>query len=125
MAGMRSAWRHLLRRQHGLPVGLWLLLLSANAVQVVASTHWHSSTVTLAARADSGSPAPAAPDGVDHDGCLLCQVAAHAGTAAPPPAPWALFTVLESSSASLQANQPAGPRPRPAHSWQGRAPPLA
>jgi hypothetical protein len=122
---MRSTWRHLLRRQHGLPVALWLLLLlSANALQVVAATHWHNSAVAVAAESGSAPHAPL-PDGIDHDGCLLCQVAAQAGTAAPPPAPWTLYTVLESRSASLQAIQPATPQLRPSHSWQGRAPPLA
>jgi len=122
---MRPSWRHLLRRKHGLPVALWLLLLlSANALQVVAATHWHSTAIS--AVADSG-PAPhsPAPDGIDHDGCLLCQVAAHAGNAAPPPSPWALYTVIESRSAALQALPPAPPPLRPAHSWQGRAPPRA
>jgi len=115
---------HPLRRKHGLPVGLWLLLLlSANALQVVAATHWHSTAISAAVIGDAGPHAPA-PDGADHDGCLLCQVAAHAGMAAPPPAPWALFTVLESRSASLQVARPAVPLLRPAHSWQGRAPPL-
>jgi hypothetical protein len=120
---MRFSWRHLLRRKHGLPVALWLLLLlSANALQVVAATHWHSTA--LAAVAESGAaPHAPAPDGIDHDGCLLCQVAAHVGAAAAPPSPWALFTVIESRSAALQAIQPAVPLLRPAHSWQGRAPP--
>jgi hypothetical protein len=120
---MRHAWSQLLRRKHGLPVGLWLLLLlSANALQIVAATHWHSNAISVAASSGSAPHAPA-PDGTDHDGCLLCQVAAHAGTAAPPPAPWALFTVLESRSASLQVVHPAAALLRPSHSWQGRAPP--
>lgn len=122
---MRHALRNLLRRRHGLPVALWLLLLlSANALQVVAATHWHSTAISAAAVPGAAPHAPA-PDGIDHDGCLLCQVAAHAGSVAPPPAPWALFTVLESHATSLQVSQPAAPRLRPSHSWQGRAPPLA
>lgn len=122
---MRLSWRHLLRRKHGLPVALWLLLLlSANALQVVAATHWHSTAISVAAGAGPAPHSPT-PDGIDHDGCLLCQVAAHAGNAAPPPSPWALYTVIESRSASLQALQPAAPLLRPAHSWQGRAPPRA
>lgn len=123
---MHRVLRTLLRRRQGLPVALWLLLLlSANALQVVAATHWHSHAVSVAASTGS-APAPApSPDGIDHDGCLLCQVAAHAGSSAPPPAPWALYTVLESQSASLQVLLPAPPLLRPAHAWQGRAPPLA
>jgi hypothetical protein len=118
---MGASWNHLLRRRHGLPIALWLLLLlSANALQVVAANHWHSNAIAVAA--DAGS-APHVPDGIDHDGCLLCQVAAHAGSSAPPPAPWALFCVIESSAASLQVALPADPRLLPSHSWQGRAPP--
>jgi hypothetical protein len=121
---MRFSWRHLLRRRQGLPVALWLLLLlSANALQVVAATHWHSAAISAVADTGAAPHAPA-PDGIDHDGCLLCQIAAHAGTAAPPPSPWALFTLIESRSASLQVVDRAAPRPRPTHSWQGRAPPL-
>lgn len=119
---MRSLWRNLLRRRHGLPVALWLLLgLSATGLQGLAATHWHNAAVATLASAGTDHPIPA--DGVDHDGCLLCQVAAHAGTAAPPPAPWVLFTVTESHAASLQLVQPAAPLRRPSHAWQGRAPP--
>ena len=122
---MRISWRHLLRRQHGLPVALWLLLLlSANALQLVAATHWHNTAISAVASSGSAPHAPT-PEGSDHDGCLLCQVAAHAGTAAPPPSPWALYTVTESRSAAVQAVQPVAPLLRPAHSWQGRAPPRA
>ena len=121
---MRSTWRHLQRRQHGLPVALWLLLLlTANALQVVSATHWHSTAIESAAGSAS-SPHLPLPDGIDHDGCLLCQVAAHTGTGAPPPAPWALFTVVESQAASLLVSHPAALQPRPSHAWQGRAPPL-
>lgn len=121
---MRFSWSLLRRRKNGLPVALWLLLLlSANALQIVAATHWHNNVISAAATGDSAPHAPL-PDGIDHDGCLLCQIAAHAGAAAAPPAPWALFAVLESRSASLQVVQPAAPLLRPAHSWQGRAPPL-
>jgi hypothetical protein len=122
---MRATWRHLLRRRHGLPVALWLLLLlSANALQVVAASHWHGNAIAAVASTGPAPHAPA-PDGIDHDGCLLCQVAAHSGAAAPPPAPWSLYTVIESHAASLQDIQPAAPLLRPSHSWQGRAPPLA
>jgi hypothetical protein len=103
---MRSPWRHLLHRRNDLPVALWLLLLlTANALQVVSATHWHSTTI-------------------DHDGCLLCQVAAHTGSGAPPPAPWALFCVAASHAAELQVIHPAVPQSRASYSWQGRAPPL-
>jgi hypothetical protein len=122
---MRPFWRHLLHRKNGLPVAVWLLLLlSANALQVVAATHWHSTAVSAVA-VEGSAPHSPAPDGIDHDGCLLCQVAAHAGSAAPPPSPWALYTAIESRSASLQAIDLAAPRLGPTHSWQGRAPPLA
>ncbi len=122
---MRSLWRNLLRRRHGLPVAAWLLLvLSANALQAVAATHWHSSALAVAASAGTAPHAPA-PDGIDHDGCLLCQVAAHAGASAPPPAPWALAVVIESHSASLRVDPAAAPSAQPSHAWQGRAPPRA
>jgi hypothetical protein len=107
-----------------LKVGLWLLLLlSASALQVVAATHWHNNAISVAASTESVPHAPA-PDG-DRDGCLLCQVAAHAGTAAPPPAPWALFAVLETHAASLQSIHCAASLILASHAWQGRAPPLA
>jgi hypothetical protein len=121
---MRDAWRQLLRRRHGLPVAVWLLLLlCANALQVVAATHWHSNAIAIAAGSGS-APQPPAPDGVDHDGCLFCQVAAHSGASAPPTAPWALFTVIESRAGSLQFVPAATARLTPSHAWQGRAPPL-
>lgn len=120
---MGFSWSHLLRRRHGLPVALWLLLfLSANALQVVAATHWHSTAVSPVAGAGSPQPLPA-PDGLHQDDCALCQVAAHAGSSAPPPAPWSLYTIIESDAASLQVAQLAAPLPLPSHSWQGRAPP--
>jgi len=121
---MGSSWSHLLRRRHGLPVALWLLLfLSANALQVVAATHWHSTTVSPVAGAASPQPPP--PDGLHQDDCALCQVAVHAGSSAPPPAPWSLYALIESHAASLQVTRPAAPLTLPSHSWQGRAPPLA
>jgi hypothetical protein len=123
MGRMRCTRRHLLRRRHGLPVALWLLLLlTANALQVVSATHWHSTAVESAA-GSAAAPHLPLPDGIDHDGCLLCQVAAQAGTGAPPPAPWILFTVVESHAAALQVGHPAAAQPRPSHAWQGRAPP--
>jgi hypothetical protein len=121
---MRSTWRHLLRRRHGLPVALWLLLLlTATGLQVVSATHWHSTAIETASGHES-APGQPLPDGIDDDDCLLCQGAAHAGNGAPPPAPWALYAVIESHAASLQVLHAAAPQPRPSHSWQGRAPPL-
>lgn len=102
-----------------LQVALWaLLVLAGNALQVVAATHWHSNALVVSTQSQ-----PASPDGIDHDGCLLCQVAAHMGTAAAPPAQWVSINLLQSQSAAMQEVAAAVPRLRPAHSWQGRAPP--
>jgi hypothetical protein len=108
----------------GLRITLWLLLLlSANALQVVASTHWHNIAISSAAGSAATPDAP--PVDFDNGGCVLCQAAAHANTAAPPPAPWTLFAVLENNGASVWNSHSAAPESSPSHAWQGRAPPLA
>lgn len=101
---------------------LLLCLLATGAVQLTAATHWHSSAQGGVA-ADSPTPRPPSGDGPAHDGCLLCQVAAHAGATAPPPSPWALVSVQETALHSDAAARAAVPLHRPSHSWQGRAPP--
>jgi hypothetical protein len=48
---MRFAFRQRLRQRRVLPVTLWLLLLlAANALQVVAATHWHSNAMAVPRR---------------------------------------------------------------------------
>lgn len=113
LPGPRRRWRSAL---------LLLCLLATGSVQLAAATHWHQSAQP---EISAGSPAPGAPGGVDHDGCLLCQVAAHAASAAPPPAPWALVSSLETSVESSGAAQGGVLVYAPSHSWQGRAPPKA
>jgi hypothetical protein len=111
------------RNQRGLRVALWmLLLLAGNALQVVAATHCHS-TAIAAVGTSGAQPHGPLQDGIDHDGCLLCQAAAHLGGGASPPASWALANALESRTASPPAAQRGIVTPRPSHSWQGRAPP--
>jgi hypothetical protein len=111
MPGSRRHWRLAL---------LLLCLLASGTVQLAAATHWHRALPT--ATSDQVPRAPAG-DGVDHDGCLLCQVAAHAGTMAAPPAPWVLASALESRAVFHLAADRDIVTPRPSHSWQGRAPP--
>jgi hypothetical protein len=112
-------------RRHDLRVVLWaLLLLAGNALQVVAATHWHSSAIS-AAVAGHSQPQTPTQDGIDHDGCLLCQVAAHAGNAAPPPAPWVQHVVEQSHASIADSAHDAALIVVPSHAWQGRAPPRA
>ena len=102
---------------------LLLCLLATGTVQLAAATHWHAPAQPVIAAGSSAPDAPAS-DGLGHDGCLLCQVAAHAGSAAPPPAPWMLASTLEAAVRFDAATQGGILIDRPSHSWQGRAPPL-
>jgi hypothetical protein len=103
---------------------LLLCLAAVGSVQLAAATHWHPAAQPAVS---FGTHAPEVPadGGPDHDGCLLCQVAAHAGGAAPPPAPWALVSVLETGVASTGTAEGGCLLYAPSHSWQGRAPPRA
>ena len=100
---------------------LLLGLLATGTVQLAAATHWHRADLPAAA-AQSAPGAPAG-DGIDQDGCLLCQVAAHAAVTAPPPAPWVLVHAPESGTISTPAAQRGLATAHPSHAWQGRAPP--
>jgi hypothetical protein len=114
MADWRRHWR----------VALLLLgLLASGTVQIAAATHWHRSGAAVVGTTDHSAPRAPVGDGNDRDGCLLCQVVAHAAAAAPPPAPWVLVDAFESGTISSLA-VPAGIAViRPSHAWQGRAPP--
>jgi hypothetical protein len=75
--------------------------------------------------AHASAVAPAHDTGATtEEGCLLCQVAAHAGAAAPPSAAQ-LFTANHTqvfySASYHEADVPAVP----AHAWQSRGPPAA
>lgn len=106
--------------QH-LRIALVLLVLAATgAQQLVAQSHWHALP-----GAHSSVDAPADHGGASSEAsCLLCQVAAHAGAAAPPSA-LQLFTASQSqvpySASYHEADVPAVP----AHAWQSRGPPAA
>ena len=113
MVGSQRRWRQAL---------LLLCLLATGTVQFAATAHWHKAAESTVSAAHRGSGAPAR-DGVDRDGCLLCQVAAHAATVAPPPAPWALVVGLESGTAADSAAHGGFVVLQPSHNWQGRAPP--
>jgi len=119
---MKGLLQHLPGSRRWRSALLLLCLLATGAVQLAAATHWHQ---PAQAAVSAGSPAPDAPGGADTDGCLLCQVAAHAASAAPPPAPWALVSSLESRFESGGAAQGGALTYAPSHSWQGRAPPKA
>jgi hypothetical protein len=109
--------------KHGLKITLWLLLLLwANALQVVASTHWHSNAGFVASSA--ATPDVPQPGDFDEGGCVLCKVAAHASTAAPPPSPWSLYAAFEFHGAREHRSSPAAPLSNPSHAWRSRAPPL-
>ena len=113
IAGSRRHWR----------IALLLLgLLASTTVQLAAATHWHKASIPVAATDQSAPQAPAR-DSNDRDGCLLCQVVAHASAAAPPPAPWVLVDVLESGAVFSSAAPHGIAVIQPSHSWQGRAPP--
>jgi hypothetical protein len=110
-------------------VGAWrialllLALVAASAQQLVAQTHWH---VAAAAQIDAGSesPAPAAP-GSGHDDCLLCQIAAHAGAAAPPAAMLLAAVAVDIHAVRVPSVRYPAVIPGPAHAWQSRGPPTA
>ena len=109
------------RQRWQLPL-LLLGLLATATVQLAAATHWHKAGLPAA---NSGQSTPRAPagDGIDQDGCLLCQVVAHAAATAPPPAPWVLVNALEAGATSTPAAQRGMATTQPSHAWQGRAPP--
>lgn len=104
-----------------LRVALVLVVLAATGVQqLVAQAHWHSWLGTTASVA-----APSHDTGATtEDHCLLCQIAAHAGAAAPPAA-LQLFVASQTpvlySASHHEADVPAVP----AHAWQSRGPPAA
>jgi len=111
------------RPQSRLRMLAWaLLLLAGHALQVAAVTHWHGA---LPAAADVAAPQTPVPDLPGHDGCVLCQVAAHTGGSAPPPAPWILHIPHETRAATLRVDGSTFDVLRLSHAWQGRAPPRA
>jgi hypothetical protein len=104
-----------------LRIALLLLVLAATTVQqLVAQTHWHYLPGVSAAMAtpsnDSGTRTP--------DNCLLCQIASHAGAAAPP-AELTLFAPRPVLVAEPVSHHQADVPVAPAHAWQSRGPPLA
>jgi hypothetical protein len=96
-----------------------LSLLATGAVQLAAATHWHPM---------GGSPAVAGasqqtPAGDSGDRCLLCQVATHLSSAAPPPSPWVLLAAPRTSAGFSDVAQRGVAIPLRSYAWQGRAPP--
>ena len=104
-----------------LRIALLFMVLAAMAVQqLVAQTHWHA-----VRHGQASIAAPAGESGgKTNDVCLLCQIAAHAGAAAPP-AVLVLFagtrTAVHCVAAYHQADVPAVP----SHAWRSRGPPTA
>jgi hypothetical protein len=99
---------------------VFAVLVATGAQQLVAQAHWHSwlgTHASVAAPADDTSA-------TTESACLLCQVAAHAGAAAPPSAV-PLFSASHNqvfySASYHEADVPAVP----AHAWQSRGPPAA
>jgi hypothetical protein len=102
---------------------LLLVLFAANAQQLVAQTHWHAAMPQVGASADA-SPAQPAP-GTLHDDCLLCQIAAHAGAVAPPPAMLPAGSVTHCHAGEAAQSASLVCVTRPSHAWQSRGPPTA
>lgn len=98
---------------------LMLGLFAVGAQQLVAQTHWH--TQVVASANDPGSGAPVTGD--RHDDCLLCQIAAHAGAAAPPATILRLAVVPSQHVAPVASLVQSAPTLQPAHAWQSRGPP--
>lgn len=119
---MGSTWMQMCRRRDWRMALLLLCLLASSTVQIAAATHWHAVARASAAGTDSGHRQPG-NNGLDPDGCLLCQVAAHAGSTAPPPSPWSIVTLSDVRVAATTAAVHVAAVLRPSHSWQGRAPP--
>ena len=109
-------------RKRGRMALLLLCLLATGTVQIAAATHWHAAASTSASNTESGQHRPDS-NGLDPDGCLLCQVAAHAASVAPPPAPWSVVALYDIRVSSSTAAVRVAVVSRPSHSWQGRAPP--
>ena len=100
---------------------LLLVLVTATAQQLIARTHWHQLAIAQV-NTSSSSPLSPAPD-TRHADCLLCQIASHAGAAAPPAAmPQALVASNVREQLVPQAHYPVSIL-RPAHAWQSRGPP--
>lgn len=99
---------------------LLLVLVATGAQQLVAQTHWHGASTGYASLA---APAHDA-DTQSHDDCLLCRIAAHAGIAAPPPAPF-LFASRHDLDSPVASHHEADVPAVPAHAWQSRGPPAA
>jgi hypothetical protein len=100
---------------------LLLLLGAVSAQQWAVQAHWHA--ISSSSAASVSAPAGDA-GGLPEQGCLWCQVASHAGAAAPPAVQWSgvctdhLFVRLTAESV---LDVPASP----AHAWHSRGPPRA
>ncbi|MEJ0098881.1 MAG: hypothetical protein WDO12_03735 [Pseudomonadota bacterium] len=99
---------------------LLLVLAATSAQQLVVQTHWHVVPVRRAVATASPTDAGSTTD----DGCLLCQIAAHAGAAAPP-AVLHEFTTGSDAVAYVAAFCSTDVPAVPAHAWQSRGPPAA
>jgi hypothetical protein len=103
---------------------LLLLVLCALGVQQgAAQGHWHAAEAEISSVPGSSSPVDDSGNGLPGHDCVLCQIASHAGAAAPP-AVWAGLPTTDTSSAiRLAASVPAAFSSPPAWAWQSRGPP--
>ncbi len=99
---------------------LILCVLASTAQGFVAQTHFHPGAALVAVAA--GAPAVAhAPPG-EEPSCVLCDVAGHSPTAAPPGASQ-FVPVADPSRLLLPAARRAVFAAAPSHHWSGRGPP--
>jgi uncharacterized protein len=99
---------------------VFAVLAATGAQQLVAEAHWHSWLGTHASVAAPSDDVGATTD----DRCLLCQVAAHAGAAAPPSAVHR-FAADHNQVFHFASGHEAEVPAVPAHAWQSRGPPAA
>jgi hypothetical protein len=99
---------------------LFVVLAGTGVQQLVAQTHWHAMR-----RGEASITAPAGDSGAKtNDVCLLCQIAAHAGAAAPPTMRL-LFTGTHTAFPAVAAHHQADVPAVPSHAWLSRGPPAA
>lgn len=100
---------------------LALCLLASTAQGFIAQTHVHAQfAAAVGVGAGAGTQADALPG--DEAKCVLCEIAGHSPSLAPPAAVESHLTAAVTGFA-LPAVGAAVPVAVPSHHWSGRAPP--
>jgi len=99
---------------------LLLCVLSSTAQGYIAQTHVHSLVAAVAGQSGADASLDAPPG--DEATCVLCDVAGHSPSLAPPVVADSL-TVASVSRLLLPVARPAVLAIAPSHHWSGRGPP--